>query len=190
MPSACCCGLLLQIAIVGSATSAWAQVSAASRTCAAHAACCFVFVFTLPYQVIAACSTCAAHGAALHTHMRCAALCSTCAAHDAAWPYQASYHACACTASTILRYCLPPTGAAVSCWRKTVQVLRSCVATTMLLLSVTLNGSCVSSQVFHGIPFKPGDVILTSVAEYGSNYLAFLQVSLSPFICPCWQALQ
>jgi hypothetical protein len=33
-------------------------------------------------------------------------------------------------------------------------------------------------QVFYGIPFKPGDVILTSVAEYGSNYLAFLQVKL------------
>lgn len=31
-------------------------------------------------------------------------------------------------------------------------------------------------QVFHGIPFKPGDVILTSLAEYGSNYLAYLQV--------------
>jgi selenocysteine lyase/cysteine desulfurase len=34
-------------------------------------------------------------------------------------------------------------------------------------------------QVFYGIPFKPGDVILTSMAEYGSNYLAFLQV--------CWK---
>jgi selenocysteine lyase/cysteine desulfurase len=31
-------------------------------------------------------------------------------------------------------------------------------------------------QVFYGISFKPGDVILTSVAEYGSNYLAYLQV--------------
>lgn len=31
-------------------------------------------------------------------------------------------------------------------------------------------------QVFFGIPFKQGDVILTSQAEYGSNYLAYLQV--------------
>jgi hypothetical protein len=36
-------------------------------------------------------------------------------------------------------------------------------------------------QVFYGIPFKPGDVILTSVAEYGSNYLAFLQVMLQVY---------
>lgn len=31
-------------------------------------------------------------------------------------------------------------------------------------------------QVFFGIPFKQGDIILTSQAEYGSNYLAYLQV--------------
>ncbi|WIA32612.1 hypothetical protein OEZ86_003415 [Tetradesmus obliquus] len=42
---------------------------------------------------------------------------------------------------------------------------------------IAIVGSATSAwaQVFHGIPFKPGDVILTSVAEYGSNYLAFLQ---------------
>jgi hypothetical protein len=33
-------------------------------------------------------------------------------------------------------------------------------------------------QVFFGIPFKQGDVILTSQAEYGSNYLAYLQVGV------------
>lgn len=32
-------------------------------------------------------------------------------------------------------------------------------------------------QVFFGIPFKQGDIILTSQAEYGSNYLAYLQVT-------------
>ena len=31
-------------------------------------------------------------------------------------------------------------------------------------------------QVFFGMQFKPGDRILTSVAEYGSNYINFLQV--------------
>ncbi|KAF6262168.1 aminotransferase class V [Scenedesmus sp. NREL 46B-D3] len=43
---------------------------------------------------------------------------------------------------------------------------------------IAIVGSATSAwaQVFHGIPFKPGDVILTSLAEYGSNYLAYLQV--------------
>ena len=32
-------------------------------------------------------------------------------------------------------------------------------------------------QVFYGLPIKGGDRILTSVMEYGSNYIAFLQAS-------------
>jgi hypothetical protein len=32
-------------------------------------------------------------------------------------------------------------------------------------------------QVFHGIPWHPGDVVLTGMAEYGANYIAYLQAS-------------
>ncbi len=33
-------------------------------------------------------------------------------------------------------------------------------------------------QVFYGIPLTAGDRILTSIIEYGANYIAFLQVRL------------
>ena len=32
-------------------------------------------------------------------------------------------------------------------------------------------------QVFYGLTFKEGDRILASVAEYATNYIAFLQVT-------------
>ena len=50
-------------------------------------------------------------------------------------------------------------------------------------MQIALVGSATSAwgQVFFGIPFKQGDVILTSQAEYGSNYLAYLQVC----VCLC-----
>ena len=34
----------------------------------------------------------------------------------------------------------------------------------------------MAEQVFFGLPFQKGDRILTSQAEYGSNYLAYIQV--------------
>ena len=37
-------------------------------------------------------------------------------------------------------------------------------------------GSSICFQVFFGLPFSRGDRILTSQAEYGSNYLAYIQV--------------
>lgn len=40
-----------------------------------------------------------------------------------------------------------------------------------------VNGDNCDLQVFYGIPFKKRDRILTSVIEYGANYIAFLQVS-------------
>ena len=35
-------------------------------------------------------------------------------------------------------------------------------------------------QVFYGLVFKEGDRILASVAEYATNYIAFLQVAPVP----------
>eukprot|EP00879_Flechtneria_rotunda_P013191 GHRR01013776.1.p1 GENE.GHRR01013776.1~~GHRR01013776.1.p1 ORF type:complete len:440 (+),score=145.36 GHRR01013776.1:194-1513(+) len=43
-------------------------------------------------------------------------------------------------------------------------------------IAIVNSATSAWAQVFYGIPFTQGDVILTSVAEYGSNYLAYLQV--------------
>jgi cysteine desulfurase/selenocysteine lyase len=65
--------------------------------------------------------------------------------------------------------CLPPTGG------------KEGVAVDKIYTS--LKGDRCNFQVFYGIPFKKGDRILTSVIEYGANYIAFLQVSIHFSIC-------
>ena len=46
----------------------------------------------------------------------------------------------------------------------------------LLSMPLMANSMCGDEQVFGGLHFKPGDRILTSVSEYGSNFLAYLQV--------------
>ena len=43
-------------------------------------------------------------------------------------------------------------------------------------IAVVQSATIAWQAVCYGIPFKPGDKILTSMAEYGSNYIGFLQI--------------
>jgi len=63
-------------------------------------------------------------------------------------------------------------GELATVYRSLATLLGACPET----LALTMNATHAWQLAFYGISFKPGDRILASRAEYGANYVAFLQM--------------